>query len=258
MRLPYHLEVSVIEASMTVALNGIPLFASPDNTGYAAGGDVTLWIKPDLNVLTIRLFDPVEESRVQADARLFLPDPAEEVALVGTLLAEFDWPPVFEDPATPIPRLPHTASVSLNVTAPPPTLLWSQAVPRVELTDADRQAMLSVTEAVRQRLMARDVAGAMPFLEYKVQEDARATGKTPDEIRAIAVDLFEWMVENPLQSQPLNPAEAEFTVLAGGRLVLVGRPGGAPALQFHDNLRQETYSFRLFFSYVGGSWRIVR
>lgn len=255
---PYFVDVSVVQASIVVALNGIPLFRSPGNGGYSVTSDVSVWIKPDLNVLSVRLFDPVHEPAVQAEARLFLPDPAEEVVTLGTVLLEFVWPPVQEDPADPIPPLPYNASLSLQVTSPPPTRLWSEAVPRPELGDADRQAILALVETLRQRLMASDAAGALALMDYKVLDDARASGKTPERVRGAALELLEWMVTNPLTSRALEPAEAEWSVLAGGRVVRVGRLGGAPALQFEEPIEANRFSFEIYCAFVGGSWRIVR
>lgn len=255
---PIYLSALAVNAFLQVSLNGVPVLTSPENTGINAMADVSGWIVPGTNMLGVRLYEPLLEPAVEARVSLFLHDPAEEVVTPGVILGGFAWPPEREDPAEPVPPLPYAVEVPIEIADPPPTRLWREAGPVGELTEADRQRLLGLVEELRQRLMSRDAAGATRLLDYKLVDDALASGKPPERARSAAQELLEWAVESPLQSQPLAPGEAEFQVVGRGRIVLVRRPGGVPALRLYQPSTDNLFSIDVYAARLGGDWRIVR
>jgi len=134
--------------------------------------------------------------------------------------------------------------------------LW-EAAPRVAPTTADRQAILSLVERLRNAVVAADAATVAETFAAKNAEMARALDLPSADVAADMDSFFApFFGAASRRMAAIDPEDIELAVQAQGRLIQVVRRDGGPALRGStDSARIEV---PVTVTRSGDQWVIVR
>ena len=217
------------------------------------------WLKPLRNTLTVSLaqpspapvviLPPVPLPAPDVHAELYTLKPNSRTNERDQLLAKFAR--VAND------LLPFSGGIPFNVTDPPPTRLWAEAVPLDGLSSADKNQLQALVLKHTQAIAARDLDAVSALLAYKTRDCALADGQDPDEM----MQVIRKQYANVIFSEPSLTIDTqinllEFKLVAGGQVVWIFQSLEKPALVLKSPTKRFTIS--LFAARIGDTWRIVR
>lgn len=253
----YCLDLETAGVAAVARVNGVPLAIDPTGEGLRTVRPINEWLLPDANALTVLLSAPIDPAFVREApflrSTVFRADPASAFPKPAETLASFAWP------AADVPQtFPYRAERPFRIAEPPASRLWGEAARLEEPADADRARILAIVEEFGRALAEGRGEDAFRIAAYRFEDDARVNGIDPSELRKSILSQYRWIASQPnLRARAVTAAEAEFTLVAGGRLVLAGRrPGNPEALVVEGD--ELAARFELYFARIGGDWRIAR
>lgn len=245
--------------SAVIGINRAHNVVDRSGEGITAAVPVNDWIMPSGNTLNVLLApaegDEAPESPPDVDVHVFVAAPDSQYNEPQTTLARFAWP--LPEPAA----LPHLVSIPFAVAEPPPCSLWTDAPEVGTITDVDRGEIVALVERFRTALEHRDADQAFRLMEYRFRDSARAHGDDYDTLAAAVRDLYQDVFDNPvLRCEPMTPANAVFSIVGGGKVVLVSRGLGRDALRVEAGQapHRDFFGFQIHVTRIEGRWTIVR
>ena len=259
----YHLlKLDTSGLAAVVGINGAPLFIEPAGMALGGGTEINAWLKPGGNVLSISLSaTPIKRSillprpeplpaRVRAEVYTVLP--GSQTNQPDRMLA------TFERRAGDLSPLPLKRDIPFEVTAAPPTHLWSDAAPLSGLTTSDEQQLRAVVQQLADAIGARDLNAISALLDYKTKDYARAGGHTAEAADGVVRQLYagDMFSQRPLTITSPPPQGLRFERVAGGQVVWLHHGLNAPALVVESPTVR--FTLPLFAAKIAGHWLIVR
>jgi hypothetical protein len=107
--------------------------------------------------------------------------------------------------------------------------------------------------ALHRALATKDVDRFVDLCSVRLEEQSRATGRTPEAVK----ELQRLMFRDALSREnvaPLDPDELEFRSGAGGRLVRVEQKGGIPPIFLTDGQT----AVQMVLSHLASGFELVR
>lgn len=254
------LQLNTYGLSAVIGINRAHTVVDRNGAGVGTIRPINEWVMPGENTLDILLApaegDPGVDT-AEVKAALFVADPARGDDAPATTLVQFAWP--LPPPARA--SLPYMVSMPFAVTSPPPTTLWVDAPVIADLTEADRNDILAVIERYRAALLDHDASTAFTLMEYRYRDVARAHGHDQDAMETSVREHYaELFARAPLHCPPLSRAEAVFTLVGAGKVVMVNRGLGTHALHFESGTAptRTFFDIGIHMARIDGLWTIVR
>jgi hypothetical protein len=110
----------------------------------------------------------------------------------------------------------------------PPALLWKKAEVMTTVSDADKKALREFAATWLTAMQKGDAATVRKFVTFGMEERARTTYSDPKEILA-SIDQMLPEMKKAFATAKLAPT-LEYTLVGGGRVVRITRPGGEPPI----------------------------
>jgi len=257
----YYLSVEATGVLATVGINDVPLVVGDKPGSLTATEPVNLWLLPSDNRITVDLAwpsgKPVTKGSASVEAVLFLHDSATEVPTPKRVLARFYWPSQEIEE-----QYPYHGEVRIegSIADPPPTTLWQDAAALAEPSEAERREVLAIVEVLRSALIGKRLEDAFAVLTYRYKDEARAEGKPFERVRETVLEMYEWLVgqEGGLTSTPLTLEAARFRIVGAGKVLLVDRRDGVPAIYLENENADLAFGIPVYVARIGGKWTVVR
>lgn len=257
----HYLEVTTYGLHAEIGVNGVPLVTDEIGEGLQTMMPVNEFLRRGPNVLTARIDLPpgaAEAGVPDAEivAKLCLADPtAVGRPKAATVLAEFRWP------SSGLPEqsvLPRTFSEPFDLPNAPDLRLWSESEALQELTSSDKDDIVSVVECFREAIVAGKHEDAYALTEIKFEDEIRANGGDPEQLRSTVMEQFGWLsTQASGDSDRVTSANREFHVCGDNRMVHVAQPDSPNAFDIIGAAGMKA-SVRVYVARVSGEWAIVR
>ncbi len=234
LRPAYFLNANARECVIEVRLNDIPVLridTADPNSPHAAAFPVSSCIVKGINKLHLLVLNTHEGSGAP-DARAWITDSGPQGGIVKSphasdpgvvVLAE--WMSSSRDT-----KFPKTIEVNKDFGQALAESLWEKA-PQLTLDDATRKKVGAFLAAVRNALMKGDANAVVSYEQPAILEVARTSGWSPKEVENMTRDMAKTWMKRHGALAALNPAEWDFHLVAGGRLIECVNKDGRPTLR---------------------------
>ncbi len=250
-------------------LNSVPLIRLAH--GVTMGGEniaVQQWLTRGDNQLEL-LVEPgptpskarsearlVERKELRAVARLLrFKEGAEGTAESGTLLAEaaFEW----DAPKPNQLTFPYSVSTAVTMGSAFGPWQW-ESWPVLTLDDALREEARAVLAALDAAVRGKHVDHIWQLTELQMLDAGKAYGLSEEFLRADVGDMLRVFAEDGDPTCPRDPAEEDFRLVAGGRLLQLVDKDFRPSFRLKDRKRGQIVPFPTYLGRLGRELRIVR
>lgn len=137
---------------------------------------------------------------------------------------------------------------------------WQQA-DQVLLSPENQASILQEIKRLYVAFEKRDLASLDQLFRLKMQDQASAFGMDIREVEESYHEGFQNFIFDRTAAPltPIEPSKIVWTLAADGRLVVVKNATGTDVIStIKDQQHPAVFGIPLFFSRIGGSWKIVR
>lgn len=255
-----YLEIRTFGVMAEVGVNGVAIVGDTTGEGLHTIRPVDDWLRSGTNTLTARIGWPEgpeleRATNAEVSARVCLADPSSPARpRAASVLAEFKWP---------VPDMPELEYLPLLVSEPfevqdaPELRLWSESQSLRGLSSLDKSDIVALVERLRLAIVEGRHDEAYALSTIKFEDDIRANGGDPDELRETVIEQFGWMTSPAtVESSPVTVGDAEFILCGDDRVVHVARPQSPDAFDVIGDAMKA--SVRVYVARINGEWTIVR
>lgn len=256
------LKLNTAGLTAIVGVNDAPLLVDPTGVGLNSAWPVNPWLKPQGNALGISLATPPRAPNVirpptglpavDVRAQLYSVKPDSNTNEIDRILATFAR--TAGDPAP----LPVNRAIPFEITAPPPTKLWSDAATVSALAPPDKEQLKTLVQKHAAAIEARDLDALLVLLDYKIRDCALANGQDPEHMRQVTRQQYTNVMFSErsfrVETGPLS--ELQFKLIAGGQVVWMFQSLSKPALVVLSPKLH--FTLPIYAAKIDGVWRIVR
>lgn len=244
----YAIDVRPTTLAYSIRLNDWPIADSPGvPQGRSTSTRVSTSIINGRNALTIYIARPKH-----ASPRI----PYFEVRVrdVEGVIFAYVW-----DSSKPHAPLPIQTEAHFETHAPHEPWAW-QSGQRVTLDSPTEGAISAQVRHLFDALSAKNVAAATALFAVRSREDAIVSGLPPDQARQQAHGEWVEAFASPhWHMDPVDHAHLRYTLMAGGRVVLVQRADGGDVLRTASvNADGLIASYDIYLSLIHGQWTLIR